>query len=80
VNWFRSKVCAHVFDSCNLHRFRDDVVAGMCWKCEKVFTAPYGLALPGTLGCKAIQCPTCNGVGKVHAPKPSPESQGVVQK
>jgi len=65
-----SAVCQHKFDACNLHRFSDEVVAGMCWKCNKVFTATCGLNLPGRLECAPhLTCPTCDGVGKVHAPK-----------
>ncbi len=67
--------CAHKFDSCNLHRFDDDTVAGQCWKCKKVFTASCGLNLPGTLACAPhIPCPTCDGVGKVHPPKPAADA------
>lgn len=67
--------CAHKFDVCNLHRFSDDVVAGMCWKCGKVCTASCGLALPGTLECAPrIPCPTCKGLGKIHEPKPSADA------
>jgi hypothetical protein len=71
-NWF----CVHKFDACNLHRFSDDVVAGMCWKCNKVFTADCGLHLPGSLQCApSVECPTCKGIGKVHAPKPERPAQ-----
>ena len=70
-----SPLCQHRFDACNLHRFDDETVAGQCWKCKKVFTALCGLDLPGVLQCAPhLECPTCKGVGKVHAPKPTADA------
>lgn len=41
--WF----CSHrvYLDTDDLKRWTDDLVTGRCHKCEKVLTAPYGLAL-----------------------------------
>jgi hypothetical protein len=60
--------CAHRFDSHELHRFTDEIVAGLCWKCDRVFTANCGLHLPGQLQERPkVCCPRCAGLGKVHA-------------
>lgn len=59
--------CRHRFDIADLHRFSDEIVAGLCWKCNKLFTASCGLNLPGSLEQRPQKkCPTCEGVGKVH--------------
>lgn len=66
IGWIKKKTCSHEYYLQDLHRFDDETVVGKCSKCGGVFSAAYGLALPGKLvGYRYIPCKTCSGTGKV---------------
>lgn len=53
-------LCRHEYYLDDIHRFDDELVAGLCHKCGGVFTANCGLNLNGSLiGFKLKPCPTC---------------------
>ena len=49
MRWLRRFMCSHEVYFEDLKRAPDDLVTGRCHKCEKVLSAPYGLALPAKL-------------------------------
>lgn len=64
--------CSHEFYLQDIHRFNDETVVGLCLKCDGVFRAAYGLALPGQLvGYRKKPCAVCDGTGKVNDEQPS---------
>ena len=50
MRWWFKRRCSHEFYLDDITRVNEDLVTGRCHKCEKVFKAPYGLALPGIIG------------------------------
>lgn len=48
-DWIKRKTCRHGFYLGDLKRISDDEVRAVCHKCGGTYTAPYGLALPGSL-------------------------------